>query len=236
MPANRREFLGAALALLTAAHASQAPAQAARRMQVALLGDSVFDNASYVKPNADVPSLLRRRLTDGEVALLAKDGGRMVDVPLQMEQLHPGTTHIVISVGGNDALDRAGVLDATALDAADAFRALADIVEVFEEGYRRMLGAVLKAGLPTVVCTIYNGWFDNRDYQRRASAAVGALDDVIFRVATGHQLTVIDLRRVCNRAADFTHQVEPSEQGGAKIAAAIARALGGKAAGARIVG
>ena len=67
------------------------------------------------------------------------------------------------------------MLDATALDAADAFRVLADIVEVFEDGYRRMLGAVLKAGLPTVVCTIYNGWFDSRDYQRRASAAVGAL-------------------------------------------------------------
>lgn len=233
MRANRRRFLGTAVALLAATRTSEA--QPARRMQIALLGDSVFDNAAYVKPNADVPTLLRRRLREGEVVLLAKDGGRMADVSLQLSRLPPHTTHLVISVGGNDALDRAGVLDATALDAADAFRALADIVEVFEDGYRRMLGVALKAGLPTVVCTIYNGWFENRDYQRRASAAVGVLDDAIFRAATEHRLTVIDLRRVCHRAADFTHQVEPSEQGGAKIAEAIVRSLGGRAPGARII-
>ncbi len=231
MPANRREFLGAALALMAATRATQA--QSARRM--ALLGDSVFDNASYVKPRTDVPTLLRQGLPDAGVILLAKDGGRMADVPSQLAQLTARTTHLVISVGGNDALDRAGVLDATALDAADAFRVLADIVEVFEDGYRRMLGAVLRAGLPTVVCTIYNGWFESRDYQRRASAAVGAIDDVIFRAATEHRLTVIDLRRVCTQRADFTHQVEPSEQGGAKIAAAIVKALDGRAPGARIL-
>lgn len=233
MRANRRRFLGTALALLAATRTSEA--QQARRMQLALLGDSVFDNAAYVKPNADVPTLLRRRLREGEVVLLAKDGGRMADVSLQLSRLPAHTTHLVINVGGNDALDRAGVLDATALDAADAFRALADIVEIFEEGYRRMLATALKAGLPTVVCTIYNGWFEDRDYQRRASAAVGALDDAIFRAATEHRLTVIDLRRVCHRAADFTHQVEPSEQGGAKIAEVIVRSLGGRAPGARII-
>jgi lysophospholipase L1-like esterase len=233
MSANRREFLAATLAVLATLRAPSV--QGAARMQVALLGDSVFDNAAYVKPNADVPTLLRRRLAQGAVVRLARDGGRMADVPQQLSQLSARTTHLVISVGGNDALDRAGVLDATALDAADAFRALADIVDVFEDGYRRMLAAVLKAGLPTVVCTIYNGWFEDRDYQRRASAAVGALDDAIFRAATEHRLTVIDLRRVCNRAADFTHQVEPSAQGGAKIAEAIVRALGGQAPGARIL-
>ncbi len=234
MPASRREFLGAALALLAAARTNEA--QAARRWQVALLGDSVFDNAAYVRPNADVPTLLRRRLGDGEVVRLARDGGRMADLPEQLLRLPAKSTHLVISVGGNDALDRASVLDAPALNAADTFRALADIVEGFEEGYRSMLSAVLKAKLPTVLCTIYNGWFEDRDYQRRANAAVGALDDVIFRVATDHRLTVIDLRRVCTARADFTHQVEPSAQGGAKIAAAIVRALGSdRPAGARIM-
>ncbi len=231
---DRRKFLGSALALLAATQAANA--QGARRVQVALLGDSVFDNAAYVKPNTDVPTLLRRRLGDGDVVRLAKDGGRMADLSGQLSRLPAQATHLVISVGGNDALDRAGVLDAPALDAADTFRALADIVEGFEEGYRSMLAAALKARLPTVVCTIYNGWFEDRDYQRRVNAAVGALDDVIFRAATDHRLTVIDLRRVCTSRADFTHQVEPSAQGGAKIATAIMRALGGdKAPGARIV-
>ncbi len=233
MPASRRSFLGAVIALLAGARTS--PAQSGRRIQVALLGDSVFDNAAYVRPSFDVPTLLRRRLGDAEVVHRAKDGGRIADLPQQLARLPARTTHLVISVGGNDALDRAGVLDATALDAPEAFDVLADIVEIFEEGYRRMLVAALKQGLPTIVCTIYNGWFESRAYQRRASAAVGALDDAIVRLATEHRLTVIDLRRVCSSRADFTHEVEPSEQGGAKIAAAIVRAVRGPFAGARIL-
>ena len=67
---DRRKFLGSALALLAATQAANV--QGARRVQVALLGDSVFDNAAYVKPNTDVPTRRRRRLGDGDVVRLAK--------------------------------------------------------------------------------------------------------------------------------------------------------------------
>lgn len=233
MQIGRRQFIAASFALAAVGRAW--PAAGSRR-HFALLGDSVFDNAAYVDAGAEVIAQLRRRLSSGEQAtLMAKDGARIADVPLQLTRLPRDVTHLILSIGGNDALDRAGVLDATEMDAPEAFRALADIIEIFEESYRRMLKVALKTRLPLAVCTIYNGYFDDRDYQRRAAAAVAALDDAIVRCAAGHGITVIDLRHVCAEAFDFTHQVEPSGQGGAKIADVILRAFVESKDGVRII-
>ncbi len=233
MQIGRRQFIAASVAL---AAASRAWSASESRRHFVLLGDSVFDNAAYVDAGAEVISQLRRRLPAGEQAtLLAKDGARIADVPLQLTRLPRDVTHLILSIGGNDALDRAGVLDATEMDAPEAFRALADIIEIFEEGYRRMLKAALKTRLPLAVCTIYNGYFEDREYQRRAAAAVGALDDAIVRCAAEHGITVIDLRRVCSEPFDFTHRVEPSGQGGEKIAGVILRAFDDSRGGARVI-
>ena len=36
----------------------------------------------------------------------------------------------------------------------------------------------------------------------------------------------MELRSICTERADYANPIEPSEQGGSKIAAAIARAIG----------
>ena len=47
-------------------------------------------------------------------------------------------------------------------------------------------------------------------------------NDVILRVAAEHHASIIDLRLVCNEAADYANPIEPSALGGEKIARAIA--------------
>jgi hypothetical protein len=47
-------------------------------------------------------------------------------------------------------------------------------------------------------------------------------NDVVLRTAFEHSLDVIDLRAVCNRACDYANPIEPSGEGGRKIAHAIA--------------
>jgi hypothetical protein len=79
--------------------------------------------------------------------------------------------------------------------------------------------------LPTTLCTIYNGHFPDRDFQRLASTALRIFNDAILRVAFENALNVIDLRLVCNEASDYANPIEPSSHGGAKIARAIARAV-----------
>jgi len=61
---------------------------------------------------------------------------------------------------------------------------------------------------------------------REARIALMLFNDVILRAAFERGLDVIDLRLVCTDPDDYANPIEPSGQGGRKIAATIASALG----------
>ena len=191
---------------------------------VVLLGDSIFDNQSYVEPGEpDVIRQLRARLpTDWEATLLAVDGSVTNDIRFQLAHLPTDATHLVVSVGGNDALGQLDVLTSPASSVAEALARLAAIQDQFELTYRRMLDTVLARRLPTAVCTIYNGNFPDTAYQRIATFGVTSWDDTILRCAIERGLPVIELRLICTDAADYANPIEPSARGGDKIAATIA--------------
>ena len=89
--------------------------------RVVLLGDSIFDNAAYVAGAPDVVEQVRRRLPVGfEATLAAVDGSRMHHVPQQLGGVPEDTTHLVLSVGGNDALGNSDFLEAPARSTAEA--------------------------------------------------------------------------------------------------------------------
>ena len=72
-----------------------------------LLGDSIFDNAAYLTAGApDVVRQVRRQLPHRwEATLAAVDGSRTKDVREQLWRLPAEATYLVVSAGGNDALD-----------------------------------------------------------------------------------------------------------------------------------
>jgi lysophospholipase L1-like esterase len=194
---------------------------------VILLGDSIFDNAAYTAGGPDVVSQLRRLLPSGWTAtLLAVDGHRTEDVNRQLAKLPSDATHLVLSVGGNDALSHGDLLTRPARSAPEVLMLLAGAAGEFEERYRRLIARLLQAGLPVTVCTIYNGNFPDRDFQRIASTALSSFNDAILRVGFERRLTIIDLRLVCDEPADYANPIEPSSVGGAKIARSIAAAVG----------
>ncbi|MCU1570616.1 MAG: hydrolase family protein [Naasia sp.] len=196
---------------------------------VALLGDSVFDNARYVAGGPDVVAQLREALgSDGTASLLAVDGDVTGGVPGQLRRLPPEASHLVVSVGGNDALGFAHLLQQPARTVADGIRALGAAQEVFAERYAAMLDAVLAVGLPTVVCTIYD---TNPAEPGHAviRSGIALFNDCITRAAFARGVPVIDLRLVCDEAADYANPIEPSVQGGRKIATTIAATVLGRA-------
>jgi hypothetical protein len=194
---------------------------------VVLLGDSIFDNAAYVGGGPDVVTQLRAALPgDWRATLCAVDGAATDDVPAQLRRVPADATHLVLSVGGNDALGHIDILDQRAHSAAQVLGRLADIAAGFEERYRRALRAVLARGLPTAVCTVYNGRFPDRVLQRLTTTALVVFNDVILRAAVEARLPVIELRLVCTDDADYANPIEPSGRGGHKIATAIAKAIG----------
>jgi hypothetical protein len=191
-------------------------------MHIVLLGDSIFDNASYVPGGPAVVRQLNDRLPNGSRATLVAVDGAVVDsVERQISRIPDNATHLVISAGGNDALGASGVLGEGAASVADAVGRLADFVERFAEDYRRMLDRVLARQLPTAVCTIYDANYPEPT-RRIVVTALGLFNDVITRAAFVRGLPLIDLRLICNEPADYANPIEPSVQGGAKIVSAIA--------------
>lgn len=193
---------------------------------VVLLGDSIFDNAAYTRGGPDVIRQLCEQLPEGwKAALRAVDGDITRDVKAQLVGVPADATHLVVSVGGNDALGHTGILQQSARSFAEVLASLAQIAEGFEREYRRMLEAVLERGLPTVVCTIYNGRFPDATMQTLTSTALTVFNDVITRQAFLAGVPLIDLRLICTEDADYANPIEPSSRGGDKIARAIVRAV-----------
>ncbi|HKH84028.1 MAG TPA: SGNH/GDSL hydrolase family protein [Gemmatimonadales bacterium] len=191
-----------------------------------LLGDSIFDNAAYTRGGPDVVTQLGRLLPSGWAAtLLAVDGDRTDDVDQQLANLPPDASHLVLSVGGNDALAHGDLLTRPAKSVPEVLDLLAEAAGAFERRYRRLIGRLLNRKLPLTVCTIYNGNFPDPLFQRVARTALCVFNDVIVRAGLEHKLEIIDLRLVCTEPADYANAIEPSSMGGAKIARAILEAV-----------
>ena len=196
---------------------------------VVLLGDSIFDNAAYVGRGPDVVAQLAAALPAGwRATLLAVDGAVIDDVGRQLARIPGDATHLVVSAGGNDALAHTGLLDRPATSSAQVLGWLADAVEGFERRYRRLLDEIVRLGLPTTLCTIYEGNL-GPPVQRLARTALAVFDDAILRLASERGLPTIELRHVCTEPADYANPIEPSVRGGEKIARAIVRVVTGGA-------
>jgi hypothetical protein len=193
---------------------------------VVLLGDSSLDNQAYVSRGQAVIDHLRRvALKDWQVTLLAVDGSRTGGVARQLAQVPAGATHLVLSIGGNDALGYQGILQERAKSTIDVIGRLADIQEEFAERYDAMLRAVLAQRLPTTLCTIYRPNFPDPIVQRLATTASTVFNDVILRAAFASGLPMIDLRLLFDEEADYANAIEPSSAGGAKIARSVVRVV-----------
>ncbi|MEZ4222513.1 MAG: SGNH/GDSL hydrolase family protein [Polyangiaceae bacterium] len=192
---------------------------------VALLGDSVFDNRSYTGGEPDVVTHLRALLpAPWQATLYAVDGTTTIDLGRQLDSLRDHVSHVVLSVGGNDALLNADLLDLPVRSTAQALELFQVRLSDFAANYRNALEAVSSLGRPTTICTIYNGNLAPPE-GARARVALALFNDVILRGALELGSNLIDLRLVCTEPSDFANPIEPSGSGGRKIARAIAHAL-----------
>lgn len=193
---------------------------------IVLLGDSIFDNKAYVGNAPDVVAHLRQMIPQSwKASLKAVDGSVVENVRGQIQSASEDPTHLIISVGGNNALMNADILSMRTSSAAEVFNVLSNRTSDFEFQYREMLKAVLSRDLPTVVCTIYYPRFQETIFQKLAIAALSSFNDVIIRQAILNKLPVLDLRLICSEDDDYANEIEPSSKGGRKIAEKILEVL-----------
>jgi len=203
---------------------------------IVLLGDSIFDNISYVDPGEqDVPNQLRS-LAKGKykVTHLAVDGDILVDINDQLKLLPADATHIFVSIGGNDALGNISIFRNNVNTTGEALQQLYRIGQQFKNKYSDMIDLVLSHSLPTAFCSIYYPRFSSRSLNRvehymsvlpngnaiqeMAVAAEAIFNDAITYEVSRRKLPLIDLRVLCDDDQDFANPIEPSCIGGMKIA------------------
>ncbi len=200
---------------------------------VALVGDSVFDNAAYAAPDPGVQARLGQELGSGwKVTLLAVDGSLTRHVHEQLAGIPEEADWLVLSTGGNDALGHQELLVAEAASYAEVLTVFGEAIDRFATDYETLLKALLRLNERTAVCTIYNGDLP-APYGDVAPVAVSLFDDAIYRLANRYGLPVIDLRTVCTDPGDYVNGIEPSGAGGAKIAGALRDLLLGSGPPAR---
>jgi len=204
------------------------------KKHIVLAGDSIFDNGSYVPGQPDVAQQLRNQLgEDSNVTLLAIDGDVTKDVHNQLTQLPEDTSHLFISVGGNDALGQLHIFTDPVSSVGEGFLKFSRVQTTFQQEYKAMLENALSLNIPTTICTIYKPCFyhpdmsrvgsyvgngvSNTDLQNVSVTALTAFNDVILQEAVTTGIPLMDLRVMYDNVADYANPIEPSTIGGQKM-------------------
>jgi len=206
---------------------------------IVLLGDSIFDNNSYVNSGElDVPNQLRSLVGHrSRITNLAVDGHKIRHVKNQLDNLPPSATNLFVSVGGNDGLGHLSIFNSHVSTVGEALRQMYRIGNNFKKRYSEMVDLVLSYNIPTAFCSIYYPRFDarslnrvqhymtaiqnGREIQEMAMAAETIFNDIITYEIFKRKIPLIDLRVLCDDDEDFANPIEPSCIGGMKIAETI---------------
>jgi len=206
---------------------------------IVLLGDSIFDNSSYVNlGELDVPNQLRSLVGHNcKVTNLAVDGHLIRHVKNQLNNLPSDVTHLFVSVGGNDGLGHLSIFHTPVNTVGESLQQMYRIGDNFKKRYSEMVDLVLSYNLPTTFCSIYYPRFDarsldrvqdymsvlsnGREIQEMVMAAETIFNDIITYEVFKRKLPLIDLRVLCDDDEDFANPIEPSCIGGMKIAKTI---------------
>lgn len=183
-----------------------------------LLGDSVFDNEHYNSPGEGSLGWFRRFAPKGwEVILGATDGAVLSSISHQERKVHPLSSEVLLSVGGNDVLKERWRL--STFKGKELWRSLRVGAADFALRYERMLSELLPL-LPffqnLTLCTIYGGDFEGE--QNIINAAISLFNRQILLLAKRRGLRVLDLYSLLQGKEFFVFSIEPSSLGSATMA------------------
>lgn len=198
-----------------------------KQRRIVLLGDSIIDNGVYVQSGEpDIARQLQDLLPRDLVTKRAVDGALCADVArAQIAGLEPDGC-IILSIGGNDALQHIDLLDEVfETTSRTVLVRLWSIREQFRAEYASLLAQLAHGRRRVLVLTIYNPAFRHygmeAEDQQAAETAVAIMNDVIQQEARRRAFDVLEIRTLFDCKADYANPIEPSAIGGAKLALAM---------------
>ena len=194
-----------------------------------MLGDSVFDNGTYVPGEPDVKAQVSKRLNrlsnPTELTFEARDGAVMSDVlNHQIQDIPKDTTHIALSIGGNDLLGLSLYLEEKK---GESFQQnlifLSQLKQKFSKDFQKVIQKINSLDIPFTVCTIYYAGPIEKEGSKRidlgdelglsgTDVVVDAFDAAITEVADKAENCngIIDLRWLYDHPDCYANPIEPS--------------------------
>lgn len=134
-----------------------------------------------------------------------------------MSRLPQDTTHVFVSIGGNDALSHLDLLNTAVRSTAEALELFARRVGQFESDYRDAVLPLARLERPVTLCTIYNGWFPDVRERTHARTALALFNDVVLRTAIEARFGIIELRHTASRPRITRTPSSPRGRAGARL-------------------
>lgn len=191
---------------------------------VALAGDSIFDNDGYVPNDPGVIAQLRTSIpAEWSAMKIAVDGDCIRHVYSRVENFPDYITDLVLSIGGNDALGYASILN-QATSVNDIPRLVTVPAEEFRANYSALLNHLVTLNTKLYVCTIYTAVpFEDPLWRQYVPLALNLFNDIIKIEAQRLNVGVIEIDKICTQDEDYSaaSPIEPSAIGGQKIVNAI---------------
>lgn len=180
-----------------------------------LLGDSVLKNESYVQSGMSVSEYLKSKIPS--TYSYALNDSTIVDVYHQLGQIpldynHPNCC-IFLSVGGNDILS----------NHVENIESLRPIFIAYMKLIRSIKTRMDKSKL-FLVNIYYPSSLKYSQYTPILAEWNKMIDDYAYNSAN-NIAGVVRLNEILKEKSDFTHEIEPSESGGLKVAEAILKSI-----------
>ena len=193
---------------------------------VALLGDSIIDNKVYVGKNELSVTEHLEANSDFNFEMIAVDGDTTKEViDNQLEKIRANTSHIVLSIGGNDLLQKLYIMTNQTSGMVQALEIASKTVEEIKTRYEEILIHLKTLNRPVILCTIYEGDLqsdpDLAVIEEAAKVLLGMMNDSIHFLGKKHDLEVLELRNIFTEVSDYANPIEPSHSGGEKLAKEI---------------
>jgi hypothetical protein len=142
-----------------------------------------------------------------------------------VREIPEDATHVVISIEGAWAIEASGLLQGGTHTISEALETLATAADEFEVILSGMIAAAQETGLPSVVCTLVPARYTKPAQHRIFSTALAIFNDRIMRRASAANLSIVELRLVCNEDGDYASATLLSRAGVRKAANVIRTAL-----------
>ena len=193
--------------------------------ELVLLGDSIIDNKTYVLDGELSVLEHIKSKTEIPVTQLALDGATTDDVINSQIQAIPfGTSHIVLSIGGNDLLNEIPFLmedfKYTPNQVLERCQSLIAPITQKYESIVSQLQTTSRANL--LLCTVYEGELEGSviydDIAISSRAMLSLFNDSIYKTHNKFRTGVLELRNIFIEKEDYANPIEPSHQGGEKLA------------------